>query len=101
MSNKTIDQVCEDFKKDILEIFLSENTALAKLKETVIELQQRLAEYEPAEFITPEYGTIPVAPVIHEQVIELARNRGISPGLLMQKEDVTRHLLLLFEHEII
>lgn len=52
-------------------------------------------------YVRPDYGMLPVPPIIHERVIELARARGVAPGVLMTKESVRNHLLEMLNRELL
>lgn len=55
----------------------------------------------PNEFEQPPYGMLPVPAEFYERIVELSQRRGISVGMLMQKDDIHRHLMLLLEKELL
>ena len=69
----------------------------------ITELQNRdtaLAE-QPDAFAYPPYGLLPVPAVFYERIVELSERRGISVGVLMQKDVIHRHLMLLLDKELL
>ena len=96
MSKSKVDPIFDDFRKEIYELFEAENEKIQALQQQVDALKA-----SPDEFATPKYGLLPVAPVVYEKITELAQRRGISPGVLMLKEEATRHLLMLIERDIL
>jgi len=69
----------------------------------ITELQNRgtaLAE-QPDAFDYPPYGLLPVPAVFYERIVELSERRGISVGMLMQKDVIHRHLMLLLDKELL
>ena len=98
---KRIDNFIYEFKNELLEIFTDDDQTIQELQAEINRLSGILANANNTELVIPEYGTIPVPAVIHEQVMELAQVRGVAPAILMNNPKVIRHLLLLFEMEII
>ena len=101
MLNQKVEKAIDELKSEILDIFKCENQAIQKLQKEIDQLRRIIANSEDTKLVVPEYGTIPVPAVIHEQVIGLAQVRGVPPAILMNNPKVIQHLLLLFEREII
>ena len=103
MTEARIPMTKEQVSKALLEIS-DEITALVEDREKRIDdANSQLENMKQATegYISPDYGMLPVPAKFHEHILELAQQRGISPGVLMTGKVVEDHLELLILKELL
>lgn len=93
----------EQVNKALLDINDEVTALVADREKRIDDLNVQLQNMKQATegYISPDYGMLPVPAKFHEYILDLARQRGTSPGILMTSKAVADHLELLILKELL